>query len=211
MTRILLVDDHNLFIEGLTALMKERPDIELVGQAKNGAEAFTQAERLKPDIILMDIAMPEINGIKATRQILKQFPDIKIIVLSMYSNRELIIESLRAGAVGYVLKECESSELYEAIQNVVKGNYYIAKISLEIILKDYIRLLQEEANNTERILSEREKEILRLLAVGKNAKEIAYELRISRSTVDVHRRHIMEKTGCNSMASLVRYAIREGY
>lgn len=211
MTRILLVDDHNLFIEGLTALMKERPDIELVGQAKNGAEAFTQAERLKPDIILMDIAMPEINGIKATRQILKQFPDIKIIVLSMYSNRELIIESLRAGAVGYVLKECESSELYEAIQNVVKGNYYIAKISLEIILKDYMRLLQEEANNTERILSEREKEILRLLAVGKNAKEIAYELRISRSTVDVHRRHIMEKTGCNSMASLVRYAIREGY
>ena len=211
MTRILLVDDHNLFIEGLTALMKERPDIELVGQAKDGAEAFTQAERLKPDIILMDIAMPEINGIKATRQILKQFPDIKIIVLSMYSNRELIIETLRAGAVGYVLKECESSELYEAIQNVVKGNYYIAKISLEIILKDYIRLLQEEANNTERILSEREKEILRLLAVGKNAKEIAYELRISRSTVDVHRRHIMEKTGCNSMASLVRYAIREGY
>ena len=211
MTRILLVDDHNLFIEGLTALMKERPDIELVGQAKDGAEAFTQAERLKPDIILMDIAMPEINGIKATRQILKQFPDIKIIVLSMYSNRELIIETLRAGAVGYVLKECESSELYEAIQNVVKGNYYIAKISLEIILKDYMRLLQEEANNTERILSEREKEILRLLAVGKNAKEIAYELRISRSTVDVHRRHIMEKTGCNSMASLVRYAIREGY
>ena len=116
MTRILLVDDHNLFIEGLTALMKERPDIELVGQAKDGAEAFTQAERLKPDIILMDIAMPEINGIKATRQILKQFPDIKIIVLSMYSNRELIIETLRAGAVGYVLKECESSELYEAIQ-----------------------------------------------------------------------------------------------
>ena len=211
MTRILLVDDHNLFIEGLTALMKERPDIELVGQAKDGAEAFTQAERLKPDIILMDIAMPEINGIKATRQILKQFPDIKIIVLSMYSNRELIIETLRAGAVGYVLKECESSELYEAIQNVVKGNYYIAKISLEIILKDYMRLLQEEANNTERILSEREKEILRLLAIGKNAKEIAYELRISRSTVDVHRRHIMEKTGCNSMASLVRYAIREGY
>ena len=211
MTRILLVDDHNLFIEGLTALMKERPDIELVGQAKDGAEAFTQAERLKPDIILMDIAMPEINGIKATRQILKQFPDIKIIVLSMYSNRELIIETLRAGAVGYVLKECESSELYEAIQNVVKGNYYIAKISLEIILKDYLRLLHEEANNTERILSEREKEILRLLAIGKNAKEIAYELRISRSTVDVHRRHIMEKTGCNSMASLVRYAIREGY
>lgn len=211
MTRILLVDDHNLFIEGLTALMKERPDIELVGQAKDGAEAFTQAERLKPDIILMDIAMPEINGIKATRQILKQFPDIKIIVLSMHSNRELIIETLRAGAVGYVLKECESSELYEAIQNVVKGNYYIAKISLEIILKDYLRLLHEEANNTERILSEREKEILRLLAIGKNAKEIAYELRISRSTVDVHRRHIMEKTGCNSMASLVRYAIREGY
>lgn len=211
MTRILLVDDHNLFIEGLTALMKGRPKIELVGQAKDGEEAFTQAKKLKPDIILMDIAMPETNGIKAARHILKEFPDMKIIVLSMYNNSELIIESLRAGAAGYVLKECESEELYEAIQTVMDGNYYIAKISLEIILKDYLRLLREEAKNSERILSEREKEVLRLLAAGKNAKEIAYDLGISRNTVDVHRRHIMEKTGCNSMASLVRYAIREGY
>ena len=211
MTRILLVDDHNLFIEGLIALMKERPDIELVGQAKDGLEAFKQADKLKPDIILMDIAMPELNGIKATKQIVKSFPEIKIIVLSMYNNLELIVESLRAGAVGYVLKECEACELYEAIKSVAKGNHYIAKTSLEIMLKDYLRLLQEEARNSENALSEREKEVLRLLAVGKNAKEIAYELMISRNTVDVHRRHIMEKTGCNSMASLVRYAIREGY
>lgn len=211
MTRILLVDDHSLFIEGLQALMKERPEIELVGQAKDGLEALTQTEKLKPDIVLMDIAMPEQNGIKATKQITAKFPDVKIIVLSMYNSRELIVESLRAGAVGYVLKECESGELYEAIQSAINGNYYIARTSLEVMLKDYLRLLNEEAKNSERVLSEREKEVLRLLSVGKNAKEIAYELMISRNTVDVHRRHIMEKTGCTSMAGLVRYAIREGY
>ena len=211
MTRILLVDDHSLFIEGLQALMKERPEIELVGQAKDGLEALTQTEKLKPDIVLMDIAMPEQNGIKATKQITAKFPDVKIIVLSMYNSRELIVESLRAGAVGYVLKECESGELYEAIQSAINGNYYIARTSLEVMLKDYLRLLNEEAKNSERVLSEREKEVLRLLSAGKNAKEIAYELMISRNTVDVHRRHIMEKTGCTSMAGLVRYAIREGY
>ncbi len=210
-TKILLADDHELFIEGLAELMKKRPELELAGKAKDGLQAVGEAERVKPDIILMDIAMPELNGIKALRKILTSMPDIKVIMLSMYNSRELIVESLRAGAQGYILKECTSEELYEAIKTVMMGNYYIARSSLAVMIEDYLRLLKADERNSARLLSEREREVLKMLADGKNAKEIAYELSISKNTVDVHRRHIMEKTGCTSMAGLVRYAIREGY
>ena len=211
--RILLADDHKLFIEGLAELIRKRPDIELAGQAKDGLKAIEQAEKLKPDVILMDISMPDLNGIKAAKQIFAKNPDsnIQIIMLSMYNSRELIVESLRAGAQGYILKECSSEELYEAIKTVMMGNYYIARSSLAVMVEDYLRLLKADERNSARLLSEREREVLKLLAEGKNAKEIAYDLSISKNTVDVHRRHIMEKTGCSSMAGLVRYAIREGY
>ncbi|MBQ3455611.1 MAG: response regulator transcription factor [Synergistaceae bacterium] len=210
-TRILLADDHKMFIEGLAELMKKKPDIELAGQAKDGLQAVEQAVNIKPDVILMDIAMPELSGIKALKQILPKLPAVKAIMLSMYNSRELIVESLRAGAVGYILKECTSEELYESIKTVMMGNFYIARSSLEVLVEDYLRLLRADERNSARLLSEREREVLKLLADGKNAKEIAYDLAISKNTVDVHRRHIMEKTGCTSMAGLVRYAIREGY
>ncbi|MBR1657531.1 MAG: response regulator transcription factor [Synergistaceae bacterium] len=210
-TRILLADDHKLFIEGLAELMKKNPDLELSGQAKNGLQAVEEAERIKPDIILMDISMPELSGVKALKRILPKMPEVRAIMLSMYNSRELIVESLRAGARGYILKECTSSELYEAIRTVMGGQFYIARSSLEVLVEDYLRLLKEDERNSARLLSEREREVLKLLAGGKNAKEIAYDLSISKNTVDVHRRHIMEKTGCTSMAGLVRYAIREGY
>lgn len=210
-TKILLADDHELFVEGLAELMKKKPDLELSGRAKDGMQAVEQAVKLKPDIILLDIAMPELSGIKALRQILPQVSSIKAIMLSMYNSRELIVESLRAGAVGYILKECTSEELYESIKTVMMGNFYIARSSLEVLVEDYLRLLRADEKNSARLLSEREREVLKLLADGKNAKEIAYDLSISKNTVDVHRRHIMEKTGCTSMAGLVRYAIREGY
>ncbi len=209
--KILLADDHELFVEGLAELMKKKPDIELIGRAKNGIQAVEQAAKIKPDVILMDIAMPELSGIKALKQILPQFPETRAIMLSMYNSRELIVESLRAGAVGYILKECTSEELYESIKTVMMGNFYIARSSLEVLVEDYLRLLRADERNSARLLSEREREVLKLFADGKNAKEIAYDLAISKNTVDVHRRHIMEKTGCTSMAGLVRYAIREGY
>lgn len=209
--KILLADDHELFVEGLAELMKKKPDIELIGRAKNGIQAVEQAEKIKPDVILMDIAMPELSGIKALKQILPQLPETRAIMLSMYNSRELIVESLRAGAVGYILKECTSEELYESIKTVMMGNFYIARSSLEVLVEDYLRLLRADERNSARLLSEREREVLKLFADGKNAKEIAYDLAISKNTVDVHRRHIMEKTGCTSMAGLVRYAIREGY
>ncbi|MBQ7068037.1 MAG: response regulator transcription factor, partial [Synergistaceae bacterium] len=147
----------------------------------------------------------------ALKRILAKFPDMKFIMLSMYNSRELIVESLRAGAQGYILKECTSDELYEAIKSVINGNFYIARSSLAVMVEDYLRLLKADERNSAKLLSEREREVLKLLAGGKNAKEIAYDLSISKNTVDVHRRHIMEKTGCNTIASLVRYAIREGY
>lgn len=210
-TKIILADDHELFIEGLAELMKKKPELELIGQAKDGLQAVEQALKVKPDIILMDIAMPELNGIKALKKILPQLPDVKVIMLSMYNSRELIVESLRAGAKGYILKECSSEELYTSIRTVMTGQYYIARSSLAVMIEDYLRLLKADERNSARLLSEREREVLKLLAEGKNAKEIAYDLAISKNTVDVHRRHIMEKTGCTSMAGLVRYAIREGY
>ena len=161
-TRILLADDHELFIEGLAELIRKRPDIELAGQAKDGLKAIEQAEKLKPDIILMDISMPDLNGIKAAKQILAKFPDMKIIMLSMYNSRELIVESLRAGAQGYILKECSSEELYEAIRNITMGNYYIARSSLAVMVEDYLRLLKADERNSARLLSEREREVMTL-------------------------------------------------
>ena len=134
-TKILLADDHELFVEGLAELMKKKPELELAGRAKDGLQAVEQAVKLKPDVILLDITMPELSGIKALRQILPQVPSIKAIMLSMYNSRELIVESLRAGAVGYIIKECTSEELYESIKTVMMGNFYIARSSLEVLIK----------------------------------------------------------------------------
>jgi DNA-binding NarL/FixJ family response regulator len=211
MIKIIIADDHDLFVEGLTELLSRQPDIELLGQARDGLQAVEQTSLLKPDIILMDVAMPRLNGIKASRQIKTKFPDVKILMLSMHNDRELITESLKAGAKGYILKECTSEELYEALKCVMQGYFYIARASMAIIVEDYMRLLDAEDKIAPCPLSEREAEVLRLIAEGKNTKEIASELLISKNTVDAHRRHIMDKTGCNSIAGLIRYAIREGY
>ena len=211
MIRIIIADDHDLFVEGLSGLLAKQPDIELSGQACDGIQAVEQTSLLKPDIILMDIAMPRMNGIKASQQIRSKFPDVKILILSMHNNRELISESLKAGANGYVLKDCTSDELYEAVKTVMQGYFYIARAAMTIVVEDYMRLLEAEEKIAPCPLSDREAEVLRLIAEGKNTKEIAGELVISKNTVDAHRRHIMDKTGCNSIAGLIRYAIREGY
>ena len=211
MIRIIIADDHDLFVEGLSELLSRQPDIELSGQARDGLQVVEQTSLLKPDIVLMDIAMPRMNGIKASQQIRAKFPDVKILILSMHNNRELITESLKAGANGYILKDCTSEELYEAVKSVMQGYFYIARASMTIVVEDYMRLLEAEEKIAPCPLSEREAEVLRLIAEGKNTKEIASELIISKNTVDAHRRHIMDKTGCNSIAGLIRYAIREGY
>ena len=211
MIKILLADDHDLFVEGLTGLIARVENFELAGHASDGLQAIEQAERLRPDIILMDMTMPHMNGINAARQILAKLPDIKIIMLSMHGDREFIVESLKAGAKGYILKESSSEELNQAIISVYNGSYYIAHSIMPIIIEDYLRLLKNYGSNKNSPLSERELEILKLFVNGASSKQIAAQLSISKNTVDTHRRRILDKAGCNNLAELTHYAIRNGY
>ena len=211
MTRIFLADDHDLFLEGMKELIGKIPGLELAGQARDGLQAVEQAALTMPDVILMDITMPRLNGIQATRQIHEKFPDMKALILSMHNNREFVAESLKAGARGYILKECTSDELNLASQNVIQGRYYIAQAALPLIINDYLRLLRTSDSVSESPLSGREREILKLLVDGSNSKQIASQLSISKNTVDTHRRRILDKTGCNNLAELTRYALRSGY
>ena len=209
--RVLLADDHEMFLEGLRELLGKADGIELVGLARDGAEVVAAAERLQPDVVLMDMTMPRLNGIQATQKIAAGSSGTKVLVLSMHGDKNLIVESLKAGARGYVLKECSSQELCLAIQTVVNGQYYLTPAILSTLLGDYLRLTENEAQSSNCPLSDRELDVLKLLVNGCNAKQIAEQLSISKNTVDTHRRHILDKLGCNSMAELTRYAIREGY
>ena len=209
--RVLLADDHDLFLEGMKELIRKAPDVELVGQARDGAQAVERAVELVPDVVLMDMTMPCLNGIQATRQICERCPGVRVLVLSMHSDREFIVESLKAGARGYILKECASDELYRAIQCVAQGQYYLTPSVLPLIIEDYLSLLRAGDGAASCPLSKRELDVLRLLVNGHNTKQIAAQLSISKNTVDTHRRRILDKVGCNSMAELTRYAIREGY
>ena len=205
--RVLLADDHDLFLEGLKELILKAPGIELAGQARDGLEALERTALMEPDIVLMDMTMPRLNGIQATHQIVEKSPGVRVLVLSMHGDRELVVESLKAGARGYILKECTSDELYAAIRAVMAGQYYLTPSVLPALVEDYLRLLQAEAKSSASPLSDREQDVLRLLVKGLNAKQLG----ISKNAVDTHRRRIMDKAGCNSMAELTRYAIREGY
>lgn len=209
--RVLLADDHEMFLEGLRELLGKADGIELAGLARDGAEAVAAAERLQPDVALMDMTMPRLNGIQATQKIAAGPPGTKVLVLSMHGDKNLIVESLKAGARGYVLKECSSQELCLAIQTVANGQYYLTPAILSTLIGDYLRLTENEEQGSDCPLSERELDVLKLLVKGCNAKQIAEQLSISKNTVDTHRRHILDKLGCNSMAELTRYAIREGY
>ncbi|BDF78482.1 response regulator receiver domain protein [Pyramidobacter piscolens W5455] len=209
--RVLLADDHEMFLEGLRELLGKADGIELAGLARDGAEAVAAAERLQPDVALMDMTMPRLNGIQATQKIAAGSPGTKVLVLSMHGDKNLIVESLKAGARGYVLKECSSQELCLAIQTVANGQYYLTPAILSTLIGDYLRLTENEEQGSDCPLSERELDVLKLLVKGCNAKQIAEQLSISKNTVDTHRRHILDKLGCNSMAELTRYAIREGY
>lgn len=209
--RVLLADDHEMFLEGLRELLGKADGIELVGLARDGAEVVAAAERLQPDVVLMDMTMPRLNGIQATQKIAAGSSGTKVLVLSMHGDKNLIVESLKAGARGYVLKECSSQELCLAIQTVANGQYYLTPAILSTLIGDYLRLTESEAQSSNCPLSDRELDVLKLLVNGCNAKQIAEQLSISKNTVDTHRRHILDKLGCNSMAELTRYAIREGY
>jgi DNA-binding NarL/FixJ family response regulator len=208
--RILLADDHRLFRDGLRTLLENQAGMEVVGETSDGTQTIAAVSEKKPNIILMDISMPNLNGIDATRRIISENPSIKIIMLSMHSDQKFVIEALKSGAVGYLLKDCAIDELIAAIRSVVSGQIYLARDIKDAVIKDYLKLAVSSPESVFSTLSIREREVLQLLAKGLSTKETAAMLNISIKTVETHRKQIMDKLGIYSIAQLTKYAIREG-
>jgi len=211
-TRVLLAEDHTIVRKGLRSLLDKETGIKVVEEAEDGREAILKAEELYPDVVVMDIAMPGLNGLEATRQIKKRFPDIKIIILTMHANEEYILQSLKAGASGYLIKKAAPVELISAINAVHKGNSFLSPSISRMVIDEYIRRSKEISEGEEGFerLTVREREVLQLIAEGRKTREIAELLYISIKTVETHRAHIMNKLDIHSTAELTRYAIRKG-
>src|ERR1039457_2027050 len=209
-TTILLVDDHPIFREGLRSLIDKSDTAVVIGEAGNGAEAVRLAGELKPDLVIMDLAMPSMNGIDATREIIKQYPDTRVLALSMENNRFFVVEVLKAGATGYVLKDTAFSELMDAINAVARGETYLPRKVSTLLVKEFLQCIPEDMTLVYQNLTPREREILQLVSDGKNIKEIAYHLGISNKTVENQRQAIMQKLNLFSIAELTKYAVRHG-
>jgi len=209
--RILIADDHGIIREGLRLLIDTQPDMEVIGEAEDGLIATRLAKELLPDIIIMDISMPNLNGIQAIQLILHENPNTKIVVLSMFFNRAFIMKTLDAGALGYVLKSSIFDELLRAMRTVAANEHYLSPRIADILIEDYIsRLGGAGDKSVAGGLTDREHQILQLLAEGKSIKQVALSLNISPKTADANRRQIMGKLGIFTMAELTKYAIREG-
>lgn len=207
--RILMVDDHKMMREGLCSLVESQTDMEVIGQAEDGGTAVRLAHQLKPDVIVMDVNMPGMDGIDAARRIISEVPGVKIIALSMYLKKSFIVEMLKAGASAYVLKNQAFEELVKAINTAMIGETYLGSRVASILVDSYV--LDHPSNGrSSRRLTNRQREVLKLLAEGKPVKEIALILKISAKTVDACRRRIMRMLDVQSVAELVKYAIREG-
>lgn len=211
--KVILADDHQMFREGLRSLIEPQIDIELIAEAEDGRSIIKLLQKLSPDVIIMDVSMPGLNGIEATRQIKATYADVKVIALSMHSNRRYVMEMLKAGASGYLLKDCAVKELCEAIRIVAAGQVYLNPRINTLVVNDYLQYLSDNtvaefADSS--VLSAREREVLQLLAEGKRTKEIASILHVSIKTVERHRQNIMGKLNINSIAELTKYAIQEG-
>jgi two-component system, NarL family, response regulator NreC len=206
---ILIADDHRLMREGLRAMLEKLGRMTIVGEAGNGISAVHMARGLKPDLVLMDIAMPDLNGIEATRRIRSESPGVKVIALSMHADKRFVRGMLAAGAAGYVLKASAFEEVAKAVRTVAAGRIYISPKITDLMVADYIKLLTKHSPESESPLSDREREVLQMLAEGKSSRRIAERLHVSVTTVDTHRKHIMDKLGLRSIAELTKYAIRE--
>jgi DNA-binding NarL/FixJ family response regulator len=209
-TTILLVDDHQIFREGIRSLIEKNALGLVLGEAGNGAEAVRLADELKPEIILMDISMPVMNGVDATREITKKHPGIRILGLSMESNRIFVVEALKAGASGYLLKDCAFAELADAIITVARGETYLPQRIAALLVKEYLQCIPDEVNVVYETLTSREREILKMIADGKCIKDIGYNLKLSNKTVENQRLAIMQKLELFSVAELTKYAVRNG-
>ncbi len=208
--RIILADDHQIMREGLRSVLEKEKDIEVVGEACNGRQAVELCQQLTPDVIVMDIGMPDLNGMEATRQIVGRSPDVKVLALSMYSDRRFAAGMVSAGASGYLLKDCAAEELIHAIRTVCAGQFYLSPGITNTMVSDYAQRVSASDESVFSVLTTREREVLQCLAEGRTTKQIAEQLFISVKTVETHRQHLMEKLGFHSVAELTKYAIREG-
>lgn len=204
--RILLADDHAVVRQGFRMILQAQPDMEIVGEAGNGREAVEIAENLQPDVVVMDVAMPELNGIEATRRLAASTPRVRVLALSMHKDSVYVREILRAGAHGYLLKDSIDTDLLAAVRAVARGEGYLSPAVSNAVLNDYRRHVTDPVD----LLSTREREILQMIAEGKTNKEIASVLNLSVYTVDAHRGHIMDKLNLHSVNELVRFAVRKG-
>lgn len=209
-TRVLLADDHAMIRHAISSSISRREDIEVVGQCCDGLMAVKLAAELVPDIILMDISMPYLNGFEATREILRNHPQIKIIALSMHSSKQFVTEMLKAGACGYLLKDCEFDELINAISVVASGRTYLSPSISSVIIDSFVTPQSKDSSTAFSRLSQRERQILQLLAEGNSTKQIANLLFVSPKTVEAHRLNLMNKLSIGNMAQLTKYAIQEG-
>jgi DNA-binding NarL/FixJ family response regulator len=208
--RILIADDHGIVRKGLRLQLEQNSDFEVVGEATDGREAVRMAEELTPDVVIMDIAMPNLNGIQATTQLVKKNPQMGVIMLSMYSDETYLMRTLAAGAKGYLLKDNADVDLNRAVQVVAQGKPFFSPAIADTLLEDYMRQLQQRGlQDSYDLLTEREKEILQLLAEAKSNKDVAAILNLSPNTVETHRTRIMQKLGLHSTAEIVLYAVRK--
>lgn len=210
--RIVIVDDHQIFIEGLRSSLREQHDVkvEVVAEVRDGLQAMSAVEQHGPDIVVMDVSMPGMNGIAATRRISASHPNVKVLCLSMHRDRRFVLEALRAGAAGYMLKESALEELITAIRRIAEGDTYLSPDIAGMVVQAVRDKAPDDEDETSEILSVREREVLQMLAEGHSTQEVADHLSISAKTVSTHREHIMHKLGIHSIAGLTKYAIRHG-
>lgn len=208
--KILLADDHKILRESLRQILNEEPGLEVVAEAQDGREAIALAKETRPDIILMDITMPNVNGIEAARRILRERPEVKILILSMHAIKPFVEDAFRSGIHGYLLKNCAISEVVAAIKTILEGKYYISPDIAGIVVHDYIHPAEEKSPMSVLDISPREMEILHRICDGETTKKIAESLFISEKTVEVHRKHILQKMDCHNVAELIKKAIQLG-
>lgn len=210
MIRVMIVDDHNIVREGIRILLEKFSDMVVVAEADNGRSALEAAAESSPSVVLMDMSMPGLNGIEATQRLSAEHPAAKVLILSMHKDKRFVAQAFRAGARGYLLKDCASAELVQAVRAVAAGEIYVCPGIMGVVIDDYVKRIPDSLTQSQAPLTPREREVLQLIAEGSNAKNIAFVLKINVKTVDTHRQQIMRKLKLNSVAELTKYAIREG-
>jgi len=210
MIKIILADDHQIVRHGLRSLLSSEPDMEVVGEADNGRAVVRLVQEKSPQVVIMDISMPDLNGIEATRQIIAESPGVKIIALSMHSDSLFVLNMFKAGASGYLLKDCALEELVKAVRTVLNRKIYLSPGISDIVIKDFVIGWSPPDSSAYSILTTREREVLQLMAEGRNTNQIAENLCVSVKTVEAHRKQLMNKLDIHSVAELTKYAIRQG-